>query len=98
MVACRRPRQGPCRGPDKGLVAAPAVVPGKALAGGLVVFLGWYLAKGRRHLSAYMILNVSSQRSAYHHGDVSRILAPWGQWTQGRFAPWVWGELPRQVS
>ena len=29
---------------------------------------------------------MSSQRSACHHGDVSRILALWGQWTQGWFA------------
>ena len=37
---------------------APAVIPGKALAGGLVVFLGWDPAKGCRLLSAYLILNV----------------------------------------
>ena len=35
-----------------------AVVPGKALAGGLVVFLGWDPAKGCRVLSVYLILNV----------------------------------------
>ena len=35
-----------------------AAVPGKALAGGLMVFPGWYLTKGRRLLSAYLILNV----------------------------------------
>ena len=34
------------------------VIPGKALAGGLVVFLGWDPAKGYRLLSAYLILNV----------------------------------------
>ena len=43
-------RQGSCRG--------AAVVPGKALARGLVVFLGWDPAKGCRLLSAYLILNV----------------------------------------
>ena len=37
---------------------APAVIPGKALARGLVVFLGWDPAKGCRLLSAYLILNV----------------------------------------
>ena len=37
---------------------APAVIRGKALAGGLVVFLGWYPAEGCRLLSAYLILNV----------------------------------------
>ena len=37
---------------------APAVIPGKALAGGLVVLLGWDPAKGCRLLSAYLILNV----------------------------------------
>ena len=52
------PRQGPCRGPGKGLAEAPAVIPGKALAGGLVVFLGLDPAKGFRLLSAYLILNV----------------------------------------
>src|SRR4051812_40312901 len=55
-------RRGPCGGPadvlGKGLAEAPAVIPGKALAGCLVVFLGWSLAKGRRLLSAYLILNV----------------------------------------
>ena len=58
MVACRRPRRGPCWGPGKGLAEAPAVIPGKALSGGLVVFLGWDPAKGCRLLSAYLILNV----------------------------------------
>ena len=42
----------------KGLAGAPAVIPNKALAGGLVVFLGWDPAKGCRLLSAYLILNV----------------------------------------
>ena len=37
---------------------APAVIPGKALAGGLVVFLGWDPAKDCRLLSVYLILNV----------------------------------------
>ena len=36
----------------------PAVIPGKALAGGLVVFLSWDPTKGCRLLSAYLILNV----------------------------------------
>src|SRR4051812_34231024 len=39
--ALPRPRQGPCQRPGKGLAVAPAVIPGKALAGGLVVLLGW---------------------------------------------------------
>src|SRR4051812_39345852 len=43
--ALPRPRQGSCRGPGKGLAVAPAVIPGKALAGGLVVLLGWDPAK-----------------------------------------------------
>src|SRR3954468_11241075 len=43
--ALPRPRQGSCRGPDKGLAMAPATIPGKALAGGLVVFLGLDPAK-----------------------------------------------------
>src|SRR4051812_40563312 len=43
--ALPRPRQGSFRGPDKGLAVAPVVIPGKALAGGLVVFLGWDPAK-----------------------------------------------------
>ena len=47
-----------CRGPGKGLAVAPAVIPDKALAGGLVVFLGWDPAKGCRVLSVYLILNV----------------------------------------
>ena len=33
------------RGPGKDLAVAPAVIPGKALAGGLVVLLGWDPAK-----------------------------------------------------
>ena len=37
--------QGPCRGPDNGLAMAPADIPGKAFAGGLVVLLGWDPAK-----------------------------------------------------
>ena len=32
-------------GPGKGLAVAPAVIPGKALAGGLVVLFGWDPAK-----------------------------------------------------
>src|SRR3954466_459847 len=55
---CRCSRQGPCRGPGKDLGEAPAVIPGKALAGGLVVFLGWDPIKGCRLLRAYLILNV----------------------------------------
>src|SRR4051812_48137071 len=43
--ALPRPRQGSCRGPDKGLAVAPATIPGKALAGGLVALLGWDPAK-----------------------------------------------------
>ena len=50
--------KGLARAPGKGLAEAPAVIPGKALAGGLVVFLGWDPAKGCRLLSAYLILNV----------------------------------------
>ena len=65
-----------------GFAEAPAVIPGKVLAGGLVVFLGWDPAKGCRLLSAYLILNVLT-KFACRHGDVSRILALWGQWTQG---------------
>ena len=65
-AACMRwwrfSRRGPDGGPagvlGKGLAEAPAVIPGKALAGGLVVFLGWDPAKGCRLLSAYLILNV----------------------------------------
>ena len=48
--ALRGPREGPCQGPDKGLAVAPAVIPGKALAGGLVVLLGWDHAKGHHLL------------------------------------------------
>ena len=44
------PWQGPRRSPGKGLAVAPAVIPDKALAGGLVVLLGWDLAKGRHLL------------------------------------------------
>src|SRR3954466_951916 len=47
---CRCSRQGPCRGPGKDLGEAPAVIPGKALAGGLVVLLGWDPAKDHRLL------------------------------------------------
>src|SRR3954462_6091671 len=43
--ALLRPRQGSCGGPGKGLAMAPAVIPDKALAGGLVVFLSWNPAK-----------------------------------------------------
>src|SRR4051812_37549773 len=43
--ALPRPRRGPCRGPGKGLALAPAVIPGKALAEGIVVLLGWDPAK-----------------------------------------------------
>ena len=52
------PDGGPAGVLGKGLAEAPAVIPGKALAGGLVVFLGWDPAKGCRLLSAYLILNV----------------------------------------
>ena len=54
----REPDGGPADLLGKGLAEAPAVIPGKALAGGLVVFLGWDPAKGYRLLSAYLILNV----------------------------------------
>ena len=37
---------------------APAVIPGKVLAGGLVVLLGWDPAKGHRLLNLYLILDV----------------------------------------
>ena len=65
-AACMRwwrfSRRGPDGGlagvPGKGLTEAPAVIPGKALAGGLVVFLGWDPAKGCHLLSVYLILNV----------------------------------------
>ena len=48
--ASPQPRQESCRGPGKGLAVAPAIIPGKALAGGLVVLLGWDPAKGRHLL------------------------------------------------
>ena len=38
---CRCAWQGPCRGPRKGLTVAPAIIPSKALAGGLVFLFGW---------------------------------------------------------
>ena len=52
-AACERRWRFDWRGPDggltgvlgKGLAVAPAVIPGKALAGGLVVLLGWDPAK-----------------------------------------------------
>ncbi len=52
------PDGGPAGVLGKGLAEAPAVIPGKALAGGLMVFLGWDPAKGCRLLSPYLILNV----------------------------------------
>ena len=50
--------KGLAGGPGKGLAVAPAVIPGKVLAGGLVVLLGWDPAKGRRLLNLYLILDV----------------------------------------
>ena len=47
MVALRVFLARALPGPGKGLAVAPAVIPGKALAGGLVVLLGWDPAKGR---------------------------------------------------
>ena len=53
MVALRVSLTRALPGPGKGLAEAPAVIPDKALAGGLVVFLGWDPAKGR-HLLLYV--------------------------------------------
>ena len=50
MVALRVSSVRALLGPGKGLVEAPDVIPDKALAGGLVVFLGWDPAKGRHLL------------------------------------------------
>ena len=57
-AACMRRWRFSWRGPNgglagvlaKGLAEVPAVIPGKVLAGGLVVFLGWDPAKGRHLL------------------------------------------------
>src|SRR3954470_15205214 len=88
VTPCGCSRQGPCRGPGKGLAEAPAVIPGKVLVGGLVVFLGWDPAKGCRLLSAYLILNVFTKNCMPPRGCLpntcplgavdSRVICPIG--------------------
>ena len=50
MVALRVSSERALPGPRQGSCHGACLVPGKALARGLVVFLGWDLAKGRRLL------------------------------------------------
>ena len=78
--------QGPCRGPGKGLAVTPAVIPGKALAGGLVVLLGWDPAKDHHLLKGVSDLECL-HKDLHATTGMSPDPCPWGQWTQGWFAP-----------
>src|SRR4051812_8927692 len=83
MVALRRPWQGPCCGPGKGLAAAPAVIPGKALAGGLVVLLGWDPAKDHHLLKWVSDLECLHKDLHATTGMSPESLPPWWKWIRG---------------
>ena len=71
MVALQVFWQGPCRGPGKGLAVAPAVIPGKDLAGGLVVLLGWDPAKDH-----HLLKGVSDLECLHKDLDATTGMSP----------------------
>src|SRR4051812_20682842 len=96
--ALLRSRQGSCRGPGKGLAAVPAVIPDKALVGGLVVLLGWDSAKDHHLLKWVSDLECLHKDLHATTGMSPESFPHGGSGLKGGFAPYVWGELPRQGS
>ena len=73
---CERPRQGPCRGPDKGLAMALWLSPAGILPGVLWVSSARISSRFVVFYSSDLKCSLSSQRSACHHGGASRAIVP----------------------